>query len=63
MDQWTFSGKKADCAKKENRPAEAEDAEALSYKETCVGNQLKIEFKMNNTWNPDYCPSKSHDSC
>lgn len=62
VDQWTFSGKKADCPRKPDRPAEAEDAESLSYKETCVGNQLKIEYKMNNTWDPDYCPSEYRET-
>ena len=39
----------------------AEDAEELSYIEICKKNQYKEEFKQNNTWDLDYCPSKTID--
>lgn len=35
-----------------------EDAEELSYKEVCSGNQYEEEFKVNNTWSVEYCPSR-----
>ena len=36
----------------------AEDPEELSYIEICKKNQYQEEFKQNNTWDLDYCPSK-----
>ena len=41
------------------QPAMAEDAEELSYIEICKKNQYKEEFKQNNTWDQEHCPSKS----
>ena len=52
----------SDCVKSTSRqPAMAEDAEELSYIEICKKNQYKEEFKQNNTWDLDYCPSKTID--
>ena len=49
----------SDCLKSTSKqPAMAEDAEELSYIEICKKNQYKEEFKQNNTWDLDYCPSK-----
>ena len=49
----------SECVKSKSRqPAMAEDAEELSYIEICKKNQYKEEFKQNNTWDIDYCPSK-----
>ena len=48
----------SDCIKSTSKqPAMAEDAEELSYIEICKKNQFKEEFKQNNTWDLDYCPS------
>lgn len=49
----------SDCVtSKSKQPAMAEDAEELSYIEICKKNQYKEEFKQNNTWDQEYCPSK-----
>ena len=49
----------SECVKSTTRqPAMAEDAEELSYIEICKKNQYQEEFKQNNTWDLDYCPSK-----
>ena len=49
----------SECLKSTSKqPAMAEDAEELSYIEICKKNQYKEEFKQNNTWDLDYCPSK-----
>ena len=49
----------SECKKSTSRqPAMAEDAEELSYIEICKKNQYQEEFKQNNTWDLDYCPSK-----
>ena len=52
----------SECIKSTTRqPAMAEDAEELSYIEICKKNQYQEEFKQNNTWDLDYCPSKIID--
>ena len=38
-------------------PAVPEDAEELSYKETCTKDQYEEVVKENNTWSIEYCPS------
>lgn len=38
-------------------PVIPEDAQELSYKETCRKEQYQEKTKVNNTWNRDYCPS------
>ena len=49
----------SECIKSTSKqPAMAEDAEELSYIEICKKNQYKEEFKQNNTWDIDFCPSK-----
>ena len=42
---------------KKDTPVLAEDAEEISYKENCKGDQYVEEPKVNNTWNKEYCPS------
>jgi hypothetical protein len=57
-DTWYWFGAK-DCLQTKEIPAMPEDAEELSYKEICSGNQYDEETRQNNTWNVETCPSKS----
>ena len=47
-----------------NRPAMPEDAEELSYRETCMLNQYQEQSTVNNTrsLDPDYCDSENAQS-
>ena len=47
-----------ECQKGIDLPSMPEEALELSYKEICSANQLKVESRLNNTWNKDYCPSE-----
>ena len=47
-----------ECQKGIDLPSMPEEALELSYKEVCSANQLRVESRLNNTWNKDYCPSK-----
>ena len=53
---------KTDCIKGKTKPALAEDAEELSYKETCQENQYQEQIIWNNTWSRTYCPSPCKDN-
>ena len=56
-DTTAYFGSK-DCQPGAKIAALPQEAEQLSYKETCLANQYKEETRINNTWNREYCPSK-----
>ena len=61
-DQYFVFGEPDFCLKAlKDTPAVPEDAEELSYKETCTQDQYEEKEKVNNTWVMGYCPSKYYN--
>ena len=57
-DKYFVFGDPLSCSKAlKDTPAVPEDAEELSYKETCTKDQYEEVVKENNTWSIEYCPS------
>ena len=57
-DKYFVFGDPTTCTKAlKDTPAVPEDAEELSYKETCTKDQYEEVVKENNTWSKEYCPS------
>ena len=60
-DKYFVFGDPTTCTKAlKDTPAVPEDAEELSYKETCTKDQYEEVVKENNTWSKEYCPSTQY---